>query len=129
MAAYKKAAIIVWQKLQNCVLLAIIAHNLKYNVLKNKELVQKIQQTVPTTGNRASELLDLTSALIAKILEDGDSLAIQGFGTFEVKKKEERVSVNPSTGSRWMIPPKYVASFKAGTTMKEKIKNYTVHEQ
>jgi len=129
MATLKKVAIIVWQKLQNCVLLAIIAHNLKYNVLKNKELVQKIQQTVPTTGNRASELLDLTSALIAKILEDGDSLAIQSFGTFEVKKKEERVSVNPSTGSRWMIPPKYVASFKAGTTMKEKIKNYTVHEQ
>lgn len=97
--------------------------------MKNKELVQKIQQTVPSTGNRANELLDLTSALIAKILADGDSLAIQGFGTFEVKKKEERVSVNPTTGSRWMIPPKYVASFKAGTTMKEKIKNYSGNEQ
>lgn len=97
--------------------------------MKNKELVQRIQQTVPTTGNRASELLDLTSALIARILSDGDSLAIQGFGTFEVKKKEERVSVNPSTGTRWMIPPKYVACFKAGSTMKEKIKNYTGNEQ
>lgn len=97
--------------------------------MKNKELVQKIQQTVPTTGNRASELLDLTTALIAKILADGDSLAIQGFGTFEVKKKEERVSVNPSTGTRWMIPPKFAASFKAGSIMKEKIKNYTGHEQ
>jgi DNA-binding protein HU-beta len=97
--------------------------------LKNKELVQRIQQTVPSAGNRANELLDLTSALIAKVLSDGDSLAIQGFGTFEVKKKEERVSVSPTTGSRWMIPPKYVASFKAGTTMKEKIKNYTGNEQ
>ncbi|HET9570110.1 MAG TPA: HU family DNA-binding protein [Bacteroidales bacterium] len=97
--------------------------------MKNKDLVQRIQQSVPTTANRASELLDLTSALIAKILADGDSMSIQGFGTFEVKKKEERISVNPSTGSRWIIPPKYVASFKAGTTMKEKIKNYTVHEQ
>jgi DNA-binding protein HU-beta len=97
--------------------------------LKNKEIVQKIQQAAPTTSGRTSELLDLTASIITQILSDGDSLAIQGFGTFEVKKKDERVSVNPSTGSRWMIPPKFVASFKAGTTMKEKIKLYAGNEQ
>lgn len=97
--------------------------------MKNKDFVQKIQQAAPATGIRAAELLELTSSIIAKILSEGDSLAIQGFGTFEVKKKEERVSVNPSTGSRWMIPPKLVPGFKPGTILKDKIKNYTGHEQ
>jgi DNA-binding protein HU-beta len=97
--------------------------------LKNKDLIQKIQQQAPATSEKTAELLELTTSIIAKILSDGDILAIQGFGTFEVKKKEERISVNPSTGSRWMIPPKLVPNFKPGTILKEKIKNYTGNEQ
>jgi DNA-binding protein HU-beta len=97
--------------------------------LKNKELIQKIQEAAPATKTRTNELIQLTTSIVGKILTDGDSLAIQGFGTFEVKKKEERVSVNPSTGSRWMIPPKLVATFKPGSSMKEKIKNYLGNEQ
>jgi DNA-binding protein HU-beta len=96
--------------------------------LKNKDFVQKIQRLAPVNGDKTAELVDLTSSIIAKILSDGDALAIQGFGTFEVKKKEERVSVNPSTGNRWMIPPKLVPSFKPGTTLRDKLKSYSGHE-
>jgi len=78
---------------------------------------------------RSAELVELTTSIIARMMGDGDVLAIKGFGTFEVKKKEERVSVNPVTGNRWMIPPKLVPSFKPGTILKEKIKNYSGHEQ
>ena len=34
-----------------------------------------------------------------------DTVAIQGFGLFEPKKKLERVVVNPSTGKRMLVPP------------------------
>jgi len=97
--------------------------------LKNKDIIQGIQRNISVNGEKAAELLELTASLISKILGDGDSLAIKGFGTFEVKKKEERISVNPATGHRWMIPPKLVPGFKPGTTMKEKIKTYSGHEQ
>lgn len=96
--------------------------------MKNKDFIQKIQQNVPTSGERTAELVEMTTSIIAKILSGGDSLAIKGFGSFEVKKKEERISVNPATGNRWMIPPKLVPGFKPGTTMKEKLKSYTSHE-
>jgi DNA-binding protein HU-beta len=89
----------------------------------------KLQESAASTSDRTQELLELTSSLIGKLLSQGDSLSIQGFGTFETKKKEERVSVNPTTGSRWMIPPKFVANFKPGTNLKEKIKNHTGNEQ
>ena len=96
--------------------------------MKNKDFVQKIQQSISTNGERTAELIEITTSIIAKTLGEGDSLAIKGFGTFEVKKKEERLSVNPSTGNRWMIPPKLVPGFKPGTTMKEKLKMYSSHE-
>ncbi|MDD4922525.1 MAG: HU family DNA-binding protein [Bacteroidales bacterium] len=97
--------------------------------MKNKDFVQKIQQNLSTNRERSAELVELATSIIANILGERDSLAIKGFGTFEVKKKEERVSVNPATGHRWMIPPKLVPGFKPGTTMKEKLKTYSGHEQ
>jgi DNA-binding protein HU-beta len=97
-------------------------------ILNNKELIQHLQDHVPFAGDRTQGLLEQTTTIIAKILADGDSLSIQGFGTFETRKKEERVSVNPSSGTRWMIPPKFVATFKPGTNLKEKIKNFAINE-
>jgi DNA-binding protein HU-beta len=55
-------------------------------------------------------------------LQDGKTIALQGFGTFEVKKKLERVSVNPVTQQRMLIPPKLVLSFKPSNILKEKFK-------
>ena len=97
--------------------------------MKNKELVHKIQPHVSLKVEQTTELLKLTTSVISKILADGDSLTIQGFGTFQVKKKEERITVNPVTSNRWMIPPKLVPCFKPGTTLKEKLKSYDGHEQ
>jgi DNA-binding protein HU-beta len=55
-------------------------------------------------------------------LQDGNSLLITDFGTFDVKKKMERISVNPTTKQRLLIPPKLVLSFRPSASLKEKIK-------
>ena len=96
--------------------------------MKNKDFIERIQQNVSTNSERTAEFVEMTTSILAEILSEGDSLAIKGFGTFEVKKKEERISVNPVTGNRWMIPPKLVPNFKTGSIMKEKLKNYSGNE-
>lgn len=55
-------------------------------------------------------------------LQDGKTITIQGFGTFEVKKKLERVSFNPVTQQRLLIPPKLVLTYKPSISLKEKFK-------
>jgi DNA-binding protein HU-beta len=61
-------------------------------------------------------------SIMTQELQDGNTVAIQGFGTFEVKKKMERVSVNPVTQQRLLIPPKLVLTYKPSTALKEKFK-------
>jgi nucleoid DNA-binding protein len=39
-----------------------------------------------------------------------------------VKKKLERIVVNPSTKQRMMVPPKLVLSFKPSSAVKDKFK-------
>ena len=62
----------------------------------------------------------LTTEMAAK-LEEETSISVIGFGTFEVKKKLERVVINPSTKQRMLIPPKMVLNFKPSNVFKDKL--------
>ena len=59
-----------------------------------------------------SELVASLLADMTRQLEEGNIISIQGFGTFEVKKKAERISVNPTTKQRMLVPPKLVLTYK-----------------
>lgn len=59
---------------------------------------------------------------ITQELQEGNTVVLQGFGTFEVKKKMERVTINPVTKQRLLIPPKLMLSFKPSTSLKERFK-------
>ena len=47
---------------------------------------------------------------------------LEGFGSFEVKKKAERISINPASKQRMLVPPKLVLSYKPSNTLKDKFK-------
>ncbi len=75
------------------------------------------------TGFTVKDTTALMAALTTEMaaqLEEENSINIFGFGSFEVKKKLERVVINPSTKQRMLVPPKMTLSFKPSTTLKEK---------
>lgn len=90
--------------------------------MNNKEYLAKMAARLDITGKEVQSLTDAFVSELAERLEDGDTLSVQGFGAFEVKKKLERVVVNPLTRRRMLIPPKLVLSFRAAGTLKDKIK-------
>ena len=49
-------------------------------------------------------------------------IAVQGFGSFEEKKKAERISINPASKQRMLVPPKLVLSYRPSNTLKDKFK-------
>ena len=89
--------------------------------MNNKEFVTEMGKR---TGYSATDVASLMTALMAEMethLEEEAMVSIIGFGNFEIKKKLERVVVNPSTKQRMLVPPKLVLSFKPSTTLKEKL--------
>ena len=75
-------------------------------------------------GRSNADVAKLLDALVTTVKErcgELDSIAVPGFGTFEAKKKLERIVVNPSTGKRMLIPPKITLSFKPSALLKSKI--------
>ena len=69
-----------------------------------------------------SELIGSLLSDMIQELEEGNVIAVQGFGSFEVKKKAERISINPASKQRMLVPPKLVLSYKPSNTLKDKFK-------
>ena len=90
--------------------------------MNNKEFISIL---AGRTENKTSETQKMVESLIAVMsdcFQEGDSVQMANFGNFEVKKKLERVMVNPTTGQRMLVPPKLVLAFKPNPTWKDKIK-------
>lgn len=89
--------------------------------MNNKEFVALMAEKNGTSLKDTSSLLSGLVAEMGNQFEDGASISLTGFGTFEVKKKLERVVVNPSTKQRMLVPPKLVLTFKPSSVLKDKI--------
>lgn len=90
--------------------------------MNNKDFISELSSRL---GRSSKDTADLVSSLLAGMthhLEDGNAVYIQSFGTFEVKKKIERISVNPVTKQRLLVPPKLVLSYKPSASLKDKFK-------
>ena len=96
--------------------------NLNDKTLNNKEFISELARKLGYTNKETAQLLSSAIGVMTQELQEGKTIAIQGFGTFEVKKKLERISVNPTTQQRMLIPPKLVLSYKPSTNLKEKFK-------
>ncbi len=84
----------------------------------NSELAQRLQ----LSKSEVSKRLDDMVAVITAELVRNNVVAVSNFGSLEVKKREERVSVHPLTGKRMLIPPKLIVKYKASSSLKDKIK-------
>lgn len=90
--------------------------------MNNKEFISELARKLGYTNKDTSQLVSTVIGVMTQELQEGKTVAIQGFGTFEVKKKLERISVNPVTQQRMLIPPKLVLSYKPSTNLREKFK-------
>lgn len=86
--------------------------------MNNKDFIAALSVKEGLTTRDTQMLVNHLVAELTSQFENGSQLSVQNFGQFEVKKKLERVVVNPSTGQRMLVPPKLVLGFKASPNMK-----------
>ena len=93
--------------------------------MNNKELLSELSKRLGKSQKEVSRMLDFTSQAIVSSLKKGETVSIQGFGSLEPREKQEREIVNPTTKEVIKVPAKVSINFKAGTILKDKIKNIT----
>ena len=87
--------------------------------MSKTELVEIIASKAGLTKADAARALDATLEGIATGLKKEGKVTLVGFGTFSAKKRAAREGINPLTKEPLKIPAKTVASFKAGSKLKD----------
>ena len=87
--------------------------------MSKTELVEFIADKAGLTKADATRALDAAIEGITNGLKKEGKVALVGFGTFSAKKRAAREGINPLTKEPLKIPAKTVASFKAGSKLKD----------
>lgn len=96
--------------------------------MKHKGLVVAVASKLNQPEHEIENMLQATVDILKSQLVAENTISFQGFGSFEFKRKEERLSVHPATQVRTLIPPKQVVNFRQSSTLKVKLKDIPHHE-
>ena len=88
-------------------------------MLFRSELVEFAAAEANVSKAEVGRVLDALLKGIETGLKKEGKVALVGFGTFSAKKRAAREGINPLTKEAIKIPAKTVASFKAGSKLKE----------
>ncbi|MBR8742691.1 DNA-binding protein HU [Nocardiopsis sp. MG754419] len=89
--------------------------------MRKNELIDSIATETGLSKADATKALDAFIGATTQALQQGDDVALVGFGTFSVSERAARTGRNPQTGEEIKIPASKVPSFKAGKGLKDSV--------
>lgn len=90
--------------------------------MNNKEFIAALSKKSGYSLEDTQKLVRGVLDAMCANFEDGEAVSIANFGSFEVKKRLERMIVNPQSKQRMLIPPKLVLNFKPFSSVKKSLK-------
>jgi len=85
--------------------------------MNKAQLIDAIASNAKLTKADAKRALDAFVKSTTGALKKGDRVALVGFGSFSVSKRNARTGRNPQTGKPITIAAKKVVKFKAGSEL------------
>ena len=86
--------------------------------MRKADIVRRIADATDLTQVQAEDALDAIFDEIKNALQQGDSVILRRFGTFDVRAKRARMGRNPKTGKQAAIAARRVVRFKSGNQFK-----------
>jgi len=87
------------------------------------ELVDAVAAKTGISKKDTEAVVNSVLDTITKTLIEGGKVALTGFGTFSVSRREARMGVNPQKpGEKIQIPAMNVPKFKSGKSLKDAVK-------
>ena len=87
--------------------------------MNKSNLIDEIANITGSNKAEAGRALEAVIQVITSSLKSGDKVAIPGFGTFEVRRRNARMGRNPQTGESISIKASNTPGFKAGKALKD----------
>ncbi|HKQ84248.1 MAG TPA: HU family DNA-binding protein [Steroidobacteraceae bacterium] len=89
--------------------------------MNKAELIEAVSSQASLEKSEAAKAVDAVFDAITGALKTGDTVALVGFGTFNVKARAARAGRNPRTGETIEIAAAKVPGFKAGKGLRDAV--------
>ena len=86
------------------------------------ELIVALANKLQLPKTEVEKRLDETTEIIIEELVNNNIISIVNFGTFEVKQRQERISIHPNTGKKLLVPPKLIIKYRTSSSFNKKLK-------
>jgi len=90
--------------------------------MNKDELLDALATKAGVSKKEAGDVLEAFIDTVTSTLSKGGSIALTGFGSFQVSHRSARAGVNPKTGEKLQIPAMDVPKFKAGKSLKDAVR-------
>jgi nucleoid DNA-binding protein len=87
--------------------------------MRKADITRRIADEMELTYVKAEEAIEAVLDEIKQTLQNGESVILRRFGTFEVRAKRSRMGRNPKTGDAATIAARRVVRFKAGNRLRQ----------
>jgi DNA-binding protein HU-beta len=91
-------------------------------VMQKTDFVKSVADRANVSQKEAKQVIDAALDIITESLKGGEKVTLTGFGTFEVRQRQEREGVNPQTRQKIKIAATKTPGFSASSTLKEAVK-------
>ena len=91
--------------------------------MKRSDLIQKLylKDSLELSLEDATAAVNHIIGRMTDALGRGERIEIRGFGAFSLNHRETRMGHNPMTGESVRVPERYVARFKPGKLLRERV--------
>lgn len=91
--------------------------------MDNKTLVDVLSKRLDISRDTVVSLIEGLTEVVGECGAGLSGISVPAFGTFEPRKRMERVAVHPASGKRLLVPPKIVMTFRPASNLKQRIKD------
>ncbi len=91
--------------------------------MQKTDFVKSVADRANVSQKEAKQVIDSALDIITESLKGGEKVTLTGFGTFEVRQRQEREGVNPQTRQKIKIAATKTPGFSASSTLKEAVKS------
>lgn len=89
--------------------------------MNKSELIEAVAKSTGLSKADSDRAISAVVESVTKTLKKGGTVALVGFGTFKVSKRNARMGRNPQSGEPLKIPARKVPRFVAGKTLKDAV--------
>ncbi len=90
--------------------------------MNKTQLIEAVSLKAGISRGEAKKGLDAFTEVVSSTMKAGDKIAIAGFGTFVVERKNARLGRDPRNGAPIKIAARNVVKFRPGQELCEQIK-------